>query len=86
MDSCFHVDVHVYDHILTRGEAIMLINLSIILFSNSYNFVYYAHRFYLLFPKLGLVNAQGIRFLTLSMQQIAIFTNIFTKEQESFEF
>ena len=35
-----------------RGEAIMLVKLSIILFSNSHNFTYYAHRFYLLFSKL----------------------------------
>ena len=40
---------------LTRGEAIMLVKLSIILFSNSHNFTYYAHRFYLLFSKLCLV-------------------------------
>ena len=38
-----------------RGEAIMLVKLSIILFSNSHNFTYYAHRFYLLFSKLCLV-------------------------------
>ena len=28
-----------------RGEAIMLVKLSIILFSNSHDFTYYAHRF-----------------------------------------
>ena len=39
----------------TRGEAIMLVKLSIILFSNSHNFTYYAHRLYLLFSKLFLV-------------------------------
>ena len=39
----------------TRGEAIMLVKLSIILFSNSHNFTYYAHRLYLLFSKLCLV-------------------------------
>ena len=39
----------------SRGEAIMLVKLSIILFSNSHNFTYYAHRFYLLFSKLCLV-------------------------------
>ena len=38
-----------------RGEAIMLVELSIILFSNSHNFTYYAHKFYLLFSKLCLV-------------------------------
>ena len=37
-----------------RGEAIMLVKLSIILFSNSHNLAYYAHRFYLLFSKLCL--------------------------------
>ena len=37
-----------------RGEAIVLVKLSIILFSNSHNFAYYAHRFYLLFSKLCL--------------------------------
>ena len=42
------------DHV-ARGEAIMLVKLSIILFSNSHNFTYYAHRFYLLFSKLCLV-------------------------------
>ena len=31
----------------SRGEAIMLVKLSIILFSNSHNFTYYAHKFYL---------------------------------------
>ena len=41
--------------LVTRGEAIMLVKLSIILFSNSQNFTYYAHRFYLLFSKLCLV-------------------------------
>ena len=40
---------------IARGEAIMLVKLSIILFSNSHNFTYYAHRFYLLFSKLCLV-------------------------------
>ena len=39
----------------TRGEAIMLVKLSIILYSNSHNFAYYTHRFYLLFSKLCLV-------------------------------
>ena len=39
----------------TRGEAIMPVKLSIILFSNSHNFTYYAHRFYLLFSKLCLI-------------------------------
>ena len=43
---------------MTRGEAIMLVKLSIILFSNSHNFAYYAHRFYLLFSKLCLVAFQ----------------------------
>ena len=38
-----------------RAEAIMLIKLSIILFSNSHNFAYYSHQLYLLFPKLCLV-------------------------------
>ena len=36
-------------------EAIMLVKLSIILFSISHNFIYYAHRFYLLFSKFFLV-------------------------------
>ena len=40
--------------VCVRGEAIMLVKLSII-FSNSHNFTYYAHRFYLLFSKLCLV-------------------------------
>ena len=43
-----------------RGEAIMLVKLSIILVSNSHNFTYYAHRFYLLFSKLCLVYYAGI--------------------------
>ena len=42
-------------YIIPRGEAIMLVKLSIILFSNSHNFAYYAHSFYLLFSKLCLV-------------------------------
>ena len=49
-----HIHIHTYTHIY-RGEAIMLVKLSIILFSNSHNFAYYAHRFYLLFSKLCLV-------------------------------
>ena len=49
-------DIHVIDtDAPSRGEAIMLVKLSIILFCNSHNFTYYAHRFYLLFSKLCLV-------------------------------
>ena len=38
-----------------RDKAIMLVKLSFILFSNYNNFIYYAHRFYLLFLKLCLI-------------------------------
>ena len=38
--------------VVTRGEAIVLVKLSIILFSNSHNFTYYAHRFYLIILKI----------------------------------
>ena len=54
---CLHTKLEciVYCILLfTRGEAIMLINWSII-FSSSHNFAYYAHRFYLLFAKWCLI-------------------------------
>ena len=35
--------------LVSRGAVIMLLNSSIILFSNSQNFAYYSHRVYLLF-------------------------------------
>ena len=43
--------IHVATCMTCRAEDIMLINLGIILLSNSHNFAYYAHRFHLLFSK-----------------------------------
>ena len=57
-----HIHTYTYTHVhthcisgLTKTEAIMLVKLSIILFSNSHNFTYYSYIFYLLFSKLCLV-------------------------------
>ena len=42
----------------------MLVKLSIILFSNSHNFAYYAHRFYLLFSKIIILGLMLVEFQT----------------------
>ena len=49
--TCVHVSAVYQGHregVSSRGETIMLINLSIIYFSTTWNFAYYAYRFYLL--------------------------------------
>ena len=45
--TCTHLDrcEHLAMVILIRGEAIMLVKLSIILFSNSHNFTYYSQNY-----------------------------------------
>ena len=51
---------------VVRGEAIMLVILSIFLFSNSHYFTYYAHRFYILFSKLMLIAFQTVNNILLT--------------------
>ena len=64
----------------------MLINLSIILLAVPITLPTILTDFTYCSQNNAWFNAYGIRFFTLNMQSIAVLTNIFTKEQQSFDY
>ena len=64
---------------MSRGEAIVPVKLRIILFSNSHNFTYYAHRFYLWFSidlvLMAFQTVNNILLIYLNMQNLYKRTN-----------